>query len=172
MSKENKGDKHNNGKRLSPLYNIPGRQAIIPSCPLQLPRPLPWSPSLTFSMGLWWLPHFLGLLLLDFLAPCRLYLGTVLGIFHWFAPSPLNPPHNLLLLPTLVLGTPVQHLPSKNIWTYFFVLSISPLPFFLSPSLLLHLSLSFLFEAHIFSLNNHFSFPSSFCNLVWKLTHL
>ena len=138
-------------KRLSSLYNIQVHQEITPSCPLQPPRPLAWSPSLT-PTGLWWTafllcpasrlpPLFSWTPELDFLAPPRLYLGAIFEIFHGSPPSSPNQLFNLLLFPCFrepqssicslkILG----HISSSYLSPLFlfsFTLTLSPLHSFL-----------------------------------------
>lgn len=107
--------------------------------------------------------------------PLGFTLGTVcVWDSPWIYTSSFSQLCNFLLLSTLVLGTLAQHLPLKildiffppfclySFWYFclFFTLTLFSAPF---PSF---------FEAHIFSLNNHFSFPRDLYNLAWKLTFL
>lgn len=158
MYKQNKADDHPTMTEDGPHHRIPVLRGVSPIHSLQLPRPLPWSPSMShFFRRLRRLPHFPGLLLLDYLASSRLHPGHCVWDCPWIYTSSFSQLCNFLLLPTLVLGTLAQHLPLKY-WTYFFLLFV-----FTPSGIFVCFSHSFLcFSLSFFFWSSHFLFKQSF----------
>lgn len=74
------------------------------------------------------------------LAPPRLHPGCS-ATFYTSTPSSPSKPHNPVLLPTLVLGTPALYLPCKVIWTFFLIPFCLSSFYFLSSLFTLYFSL-------------------------------